>query len=66
MNKLTGLIMIALGAGLAWHGWRLSQGLSSQLSEMVSGGASNEVIMYMAGGVALIVIGLLALKGRGR
>lgn len=54
-TKLFSIILIVVGAGVAFFGYQQSQGVGSQLTNAFSGSYSNEVmIMLISGGVCLV------------
>ena len=56
-SKLTGLIFLAAGIGLAIWGYQESGGLVSQVSSAVTGSATDNVMIKYIGGAIGIVIG---------
>ena len=62
-NKIVGIILVVVGAGLAFWGYRMSGSLGSQLSQAFSGSPSDKVMAFYIGGAACLVVGLfLAIK----
>jgi len=56
--KLTSLVLIVVGAGLAIWGYQKSGGFNSQLSNALTGSHSDNVMMLYIGGAACIIAGL--------
>ena len=62
-NKIVGIILVVVGAGLAFWGYRMSSSIGSQLSQAFSGSPSDKVMAFYIGGAACLVVGLfLAIK----
>jgi hypothetical protein len=57
-KKLTSLLLIVVGAGLGLWGYQKSGGLGSQLSNVLTGSHSDNVMYLYIGGAACIVVGL--------
>jgi hypothetical protein len=57
-NNLIGIIMLIVGGGLAYWGYQKSEGLQSQLSNAVTGAATDNVMLLYIGGAVCIAIGL--------
>jgi len=64
MNKNTiSIVLIILGAGLAFWGYQLSGSLSAQLSSALTGSPSDQVMMYyIAGGLSFALGMFMYLK----
>jgi uncharacterized protein YjeT (DUF2065 family) len=58
VNRALGLALIVIGVGLAYWGFQISETLSSQLAEKISGTMSDEVMLRYIGGAACGVAGL--------
>ena len=56
--KLTSLVLIVVGAGLAIWGYQKSGGFNSQLSNALTGSHSDNVMTLYIGGAACIIAGL--------
>ena len=56
---LIGLVLIVVGAGLAYWGYQLSGSLSSQFTRAVSGAVPDAVMYRYIGGAACVVVGLV-------
>jgi len=55
-KKTAGIVLIVIGAGLAFWGTQKSEGLESQLSSALTGSHSDNVMMlYLAGAVCAAV-----------
>lgn len=57
--KIIGIVLVALGFGLAWWGYDLSGSFGSQVSQAITGSDTDEVRNYYIGAAASIVAGLL-------
>jgi hypothetical protein len=54
-NKLLGLVLVVVGAGLLYWGYSESQSVTSQVSEAFSGSPLDRVMYkYIGGAVALL------------
>ena len=54
-NKLIGLVLVVVGAGLLYWGYNESQSVTSQVSEAFSGSPLDRVMYkYIGGAVALL------------
>ena len=60
-NKIIGLILLVVGIGLAYWGYRLSGSVGSQLSEAFTGSPTDKVMTFYIGGAASLVVGLFLL-----
>ncbi len=56
-KKITGLALVVAGAGLAYWGYNLSGSLGSQITQAVTGSATNEVMAFYIGGAASFMVG---------
>jgi H+/gluconate symporter-like permease len=55
-KKTAGIVLIVIGAGLAFWGTQKSEGLKSQLSSVVTGSHSDNVmILYIAAAVCVVL-----------
>lgn len=61
-NRLIGLVLIAVGAVVAWQGWEKQQSLAGRIGEMLGG--DSEPYIWMAAGGAAAVVGLLLVLRR--
>ena len=61
MNKILGLISLLAGIALALYGNSLNNSVSAQLNSLFSSGNVNPGNIWLYGGVALAVIGLVLL-----
>ena len=55
--KLIGLVLVVVGAGLAFWGYQISGGLGSQITQTVSGSMSDDVMYRYIAGVACAAVG---------
>lgn len=57
-NKIISIVLMVVGAGLAFWGYQQSGGLSSQVSGLMTGSPSDNVMMLYIGGAASFAVGL--------
>lgn len=61
--KIVGLALVVVGACLGYWGYEMSQGVGSQVSEAVTGSATDAVMQrYIGGAVSFAVGAYLFLK----
>lgn len=58
MIKAIGLVLMVVGAGLAFWGYQLSDSVGSQITELVTGSNPEEVMIRYIAGAACFVGGL--------
>lgn len=64
-NKLIGIVLLVVGAGLAWWGYDMSQSVGNQLTQAFNNSTKKEVIFAYVGAAACIVAGLfLAVRSK--
>lgn len=63
-TKVIGLALIVLGAGLAIWGYQLSDSVTAQLTETLSGSMPDEVMVRYIGGAVSLVVGLFLVARR--
>lgn len=56
--KAMGLVLMVVGAGLAFWGYQLSDSVGSQITELVTGSEPEEVMIRYIAGAASFVAGL--------
>ena len=61
INKVVGLTLLIVGAGLAFWGYQMSDSLGSQLTESLSGSMPDEVMYRYIGGAVGVIVGLYLL-----
>jgi H+/gluconate symporter-like permease len=59
--KIIGIILVVIGAGLAFWGYRLSGGVGAQISQAVSGSPTDKIMTFYIGGAASLLVGLYLL-----
>jgi hypothetical protein len=59
--KVLGIVLVVLGAGLAFWGYRMSGGMGAQISQAVTGSPSDRIMIYYIGGAASLLVGLYLL-----
>ena len=57
-NKIIGIVLIVLGAGLAFWGYDISGGFGSRVTQALTGSPTDKVMMLYIGGAASFVVGL--------
>jgi hypothetical protein len=57
-NKMIGITLMLLGAGLAYWGYDMSGAINSQLSQAFTGSSSDDVMIRYIAGAASFVVGL--------
>jgi phosphate/sulfate permease len=61
--KILGIIVVVIGLGLAFWGYRLSGSVGSQITQVVTGSDTDKVMTFYISGAACFVVGLyLAMK----
>ena len=60
-KRIIGLVLVVLGAGLAFWGYRMSGSIGSQLSKAFSGSPGDKVMACYIGGAVSFVVGLFLL-----
>ena len=58
MMKIIAIVLLIAGAGLTFWGYQLSGGFGSQLSQTVTGSATDAVMMRYIAGAAFFAVGL--------
>ena len=56
--KITSIVLMVIGAGLAFWGYQISGGFGSQVSQAFSGSPTDKVMMLYIGGAASFAAGL--------
>jgi hypothetical protein len=56
--KIIGIALVVIGLGLAYWGYRLSGSIGSQISQAVTGSATDKVMTFYISGAASLVVGL--------
>lgn len=59
--RIIGIALVVLGLGLAYWGYQTSGSVSSQLSQAVTGSATDKVMTLYIGGAVSLVAGLFLL-----
>ena len=59
--KIVGIVLVVLGVGLAFWGYRLSGSVGSQLSQAFSGSPGDKVMAFYIGGAVSLAVGLFLL-----
>ena len=56
-TSLIGIALMVIGIGLAYWGYEMSGGFSSQLNQAFSGSSSDDVLIRYIGGAASFAVG---------
>jgi phosphate/sulfate permease len=59
--KIIGIVLVVIGLGLAFWGYRLSGGVGSQISQAVTGSPTDKIMGFYIGGAVSLVVGLYLL-----
>jgi len=59
--KIVGIVLLLVGAGLAFWGYRLSGGFGSQITQAVTGSPTDKIMAFYIGGAVSAVVGLFLL-----
>ena len=59
--KIIGIILVVVGVGLAFWGYRMSGGVGAQISQAVSGSPTDKIMTFYIGGAASFLVGLYLL-----
>lgn len=65
-NKIAGLILIVVGAGLLYFGLQASDSLAEEVQETFTGRFSDETMFYLIGGGVSLVVGIVMVTRRSR
>lgn len=61
--KLTGIVLIVLGIGLAFWGYDMSSSIGANINEALTGAEPDKVMMLYIGGAISFIVGIyLAVK----
>ncbi len=61
-NKIIGIGLLIVGAGLLFWGYDIYDSTSSKISRAVTGEAPMEAYAFMVGGIVAIILGILKVK----
>jgi hypothetical protein len=59
--KIIGIVLLLVGVGLAFWGYRLSGGVGSQITQAVTGSPTDKIMAFYIGGAVSAVVGLFLL-----
>jgi hypothetical protein len=59
--KIVAIVLVVLGIGLAFWGYRLSGGFGAQLSQAVTGSPTDRIMAFYIGGAVSLAVGLYLL-----
>lgn len=62
--RVAGIILVVVGVGVAVWGYQLSDSLSSQVTQAVTGSDTDRVMTFYIAGAASFVVGLYLLAKR--
>lgn len=65
-NKIAGLILIVVGAGLLYFGLQATGSLAEEVHETFTGRFSDETMFYLIGGGVSLVVGIVMVTRRRR
>jgi Protein of unknown function (DUF3185) len=60
-SKIGGIILVVIGLGLAYWGYRLSGGIGSQVTQAVTGSPTDRIMAFYIGGAVSFAVGLFLL-----
>jgi Protein of unknown function (DUF3185) len=60
-SKIGGIILVVIGLGLAYWGYRLSGGIGSQVTQAVTGSPTDKIMAFYIGGAVSFAVGLFLL-----
>ena len=60
-QKIVAIVLVVLGIGLAFWGYRLSGGLGAQVSQAVTGSPTDKIMAFYIGGAVSLAVGLYML-----
>lgn len=63
-NKMLGIVLLVVGAGLAWWGYDVAQSARGQFTRLWSGGVPDKAVVLYIAGAACAVLGLYLLGRR--
>jgi hypothetical protein len=61
-NKIIGIILLLVGAGLLFWGYDLYSSAGAQVSRAIGGGSPTKAYALFAGGAVCVVLGIFKLK----
>jgi hypothetical protein len=59
--KIIGVVLLVVGVGLAFWGYRLAGGVGSQITQAVTGSPTDKIMAFYIGGAVGVVVGLFLL-----
>ncbi|MGA7595979.1 MAG: DUF3185 family protein [Gallionella sp.] len=60
--KIIGIVLVVVGIALAFWGYRLSGTIGSQITHVLTGSDSDQVMRFYIGGAAGFIVGLFLLS----
>jgi uncharacterized membrane protein len=58
-KKILSFLLIVAGLAMLFQGYQLSDSVDSQITEVITGSSSDEVIMFYVGGVVSLIVGII-------
>jgi uncharacterized membrane protein len=58
-KKILSFLLIVAGLAMLFQGYQLSDSVDSQITEVLTGSSSDEVIMFYVGGVVSLIAGII-------
>jgi len=58
LSKIIGIALVVAGLGLAFWGYRLSDSVTSQITQAVTGSDTDRVMMFYISGAVCFVVGI--------
>lgn len=63
MQRIIGVVLVAAGAVMGWRAWQAHESVAGQLTNAISGSASNQTLLMAGTAVVALLAGLyLALR----
>ncbi|HSA91225.1 MAG TPA: DUF3185 family protein [Burkholderiales bacterium] len=59
--KIVAIVLVVLGIGLAFWGYRLSGGFGAQVSQAITGSPTDRIMAFYIGGAVSLAVGLFLL-----
>lgn len=56
--RIIGIVLVVIGIGLAIWGFQLSESVTSEVTQAVTGAEADKVMIYYIGGAISFVVGL--------
>ncbi|MBE0494072.1 MAG: DUF3185 family protein [Thiomicrospira sp.] len=56
--RIIGIVLVVIGVGLAIWGFQLSDSISSEVTQAITGAEADKVMFFYIGGAISLVVGL--------